>query len=330
MKRNANPENTMKPRFALALTALLLALTPAAAQDWPGKTVRLIVPFGPGSTPDMVGRLIADHLQQTLGQPFVIENRPGASANTGTDVVAKAEPDGYTIGISLGGPLAINTLLFARMPYDPRKDIGLITMLTTQPSLLFVNASLGVNSVAELIALLKKNPGKYNYGSIGNGSLSHLAMEAIALKSGTNMVHIPYPGSPQVVTAVLRNDVQMACMPAIAVTPHVAGGQIKVLAQSLAQRSALLPDYPTLRQAGVDVEADAWNGLIAPARTPEPIIKKIHDAVVAALGTPSVRDKLATQFMEPMPTTPAQFRAKIDADLARWAPVIKAIDIKIN
>jgi tripartite-type tricarboxylate transporter receptor subunit TctC len=320
----------MKPRFTFALTALFLCLTPAAAQDWPTKTVRLIVPFGPGSTPDMVGRLIADHLQQTLGQPFVIENRPGASANTGTDVVAKAEPDGYTIGISLGGPLAINTLLFARMPYDPKKDIGLITMLTTQPSLLFVNTSLGVNSVAELIALLKKNPGKYNYGSIGNGSLSHLAMEAIALKSGTTMVHIPYPGSPQVVTAVLRNDVQMACMPAIAVTPHVAGGQIKVLAQSLAQRSALLPDYPTLKEAGVDVEADAWNGLIAPARTPEPIITKIHDAVVAALGTPSVRDKLATQFMEPRPTTPAQFRAKIDADLARWAPVIKAIDVKIN
>ncbi len=224
----------MTPRFALALFATLLALAPAAAQEWPAKTVRLIVPFGPGSTPDMVGRVLADHLQQTLGQPFVVENRPGASANTGTDIVAKAEPDGYTIGISLGGPLAINTLLFSKMPYDPKKDIALISMLTTQPSLLVVNASLGVNSVAELIALLKTDPGKYNYGSIGNGSLSHLAMEAIALKSGTTMVHIPYPGSPQAMTAVLRNDVQMACMPAIAVTPHVASGQVKVLAQSLA------------------------------------------------------------------------------------------------
>jgi tripartite-type tricarboxylate transporter receptor subunit TctC len=312
------------------LAGSLLACAPAAAQDWPTKTVKIIVPFGPGSTPDLIGRMLADHMQQKLGQPFVIENRPGASANTGTDMVAKAEPDGYTIGISLGGPLAINTLLFARMPYDPAKDIALITMLTTQPSALAVNAGLGVNSVGELVELLKKNPGKYNYGSIGNGSLSHLAMEAIALKSGTTMVHIPYPGSPQAMTAVLRNDVQMACLPAIAVTPHVPSGQVKILAISLGRRSALLPDYPTLKEAGIDVEADAWNGLIAPARTPEPIIARIQSVVAGALAEPAIREKLATQLMEPIPTTPAQFRAKIDADLARWSPVIKALDLKIN
>jgi tripartite-type tricarboxylate transporter receptor subunit TctC len=320
----------MNRSFALALLGLWLGLVPADAQDWPTKTVKIIVPFGPGSTPDMIGRMIADHMQQKLGQSFVIENRPGASANTGTDMVAKAEPDGYTIGISLGGPLAINTLLFARMPYDPAKDIALITMLTTQPSALAVHSSLGVNSVGELVELLKKNPGKYNYGSIGNGSLSHLAMEAIALKSGTTMVHIPYPGSPQAMTAVLRNDVQMACLPAIAVTPHVPSGQVKILAISLGRRSALLPDIPTLKEAGIDVEADAWNGLIAPARTPEPIIAKIQSVVAGALAEPAIRDKLATQLMEPIPTTPAQFRAKIDADLARWSPVIKALDLKIN
>ena len=182
----------MNKSLALALSALLLAAATAVAQEWPTKTVRIIVPFGPGSTPDMVGRLIGDRMQQKLGQPFVIENRPGASANTGTDMVAKADPDGYTVGISLGGPLAINTLLFARMPYDPVKDIALITMLTTQPSVLVVQRSLKVDSVAELVELLRKNPGKYNYGSIGNGSLSHLAMEALALKSGTTMVHVPY------------------------------------------------------------------------------------------------------------------------------------------
>ena len=320
----------MKRCLAIALAGSLLACAPAAAQDWPTKAVKIIVPFGPGSTPDLIGRMLADHMQQKLGQPFVVENRPGASANTGTDMVAKAEPDGYTIGISLGGPLAINTLLFARMPYDPAKDIALITMLTTQPSALVVHSSLGVNSVGELVELLKKNPGKYNYGSIGNGSLSHLAMEAIALKSGTTMVHIPYPGSPQAMTAVLRNDVQMACLPAIAVTPHVPSGQVKILAISLGRRSALLPDYPTLKEAGIDVEADAWNGLIAPARTPEPIIAKIQGVVAGALGEPAIRAKLATQLMEPIPTTPAQFRAKIDADLARWSPVIKALDLKIN
>jgi tripartite-type tricarboxylate transporter receptor subunit TctC len=317
-------------KLTFGLLALWLGLLPAAAQDWPAKTVRIIVPFGPGSTPDMVGRLIADYMQQKLGQSFVIENRPGASANTGTDLVAKAEPDGYTIGVSLGGPLAINTLLFAKMPYDPAKDLALITMLTTQPSALVVNTSLRVNSVAELIDLLKKNPGKYNYGSIGNGSLSHLAMEALAIKSGTTMVHVPYPGSPQAMTAVLRNDVQMGCLPAISVTPHVASGQVKILAISLGQRSALMPGIPTLKEAGIDVEADAWNGLIAPAKTPQPIIARIQGVVAQALAEPAIREKLATQFMEPIPTTPAQFRAKIDADLARWAPVIKTLDLKIN
>src|ERR1700751_1824697 len=155
----------MNKSLALALSVLLLAAATAVAQGWPTKTVRIIVPFGPGSTPDMVGRLIGDRRQQKLGQPFVIENRPGASANAGTDMVAKADPDGYTVGVSLGGPLAINTLLFAKLPYDPAKDLALITMLTTQPRALVVNTSLGVNSVAELIGLLKKNPGKYNYGS---------------------------------------------------------------------------------------------------------------------------------------------------------------------
>ena len=320
----------MNRRFVLALSSLLFAVVPAAAQDWPTKTVRIIVPFGPGSTPDMVGRLIADHMQQKLGQPFVIENRPGASANTGTEMVAKADPDGYTIGVSLGGPLAINTLLFAKLPYDPAKDLALITMLTTQPSALVVNTSLGVNSVAELVDLLRRNPGKYNYGSIGNGSLSHLAMEALALKSGTTMVHVPYPGSPQAMTAVLRNDVQMACLPAISVTPHVASGQVRILAISLGRRSTLMPGVPTLKESGIDVEADAWNGLIAPAKTPDAIIAKIHAAVVDALAEPAIREKLATQLMEPIPTTPAQFRAKIDADLARWSPIIKALNLRIN
>jgi tripartite-type tricarboxylate transporter receptor subunit TctC len=320
----------MNRSVAVALFPLLFAPAVAAAQEWPTKAVRIIVPFGPGSTPDMVGRLIADHMQQKRGQPFVIENRAGASANTGTDAVAKADPDGYTIGISLGGPLAINTLLFAKMPYDPAKDLALITMLTTQPSVLVVHAGVAANSVAELVDLLRKNPGKYNYGSIGNGSLSHLAMEALALKSGTTMVHIPYPGSPQAMTAVLRNDVQMACLPAISVVPHVASGKAKILAISLGQRSALLPGVPTLKETGLDVEADAWNGLIAPAKTPEPIIAKIHDAVVGGLAEPAIREKLASQFMEPIPTTPAQFRAKIDADLARWSPIIKALDLKIN
>jgi tripartite-type tricarboxylate transporter receptor subunit TctC len=320
----------MTRRFALALLALWSVAVPAAAQEWPARQVKLIVPFGPGSTPDIVMRLIADHLQHNLGQSFVVENKPGASGNLGTDAVAKAEPDGYTIGLSIGGPLSINPLLFGKLPYDPAKDLALITMLTTQPSALVVNAGLGVDTVAGLIELLRKNPGKYNYGSIGNGSLSHLAMEAIGLKSGTRMVHIPYASSPQAMTALLRNDVQMACLPAIAVTPHLASGQVKILAITTAARSALLPGIVTLREAGVDVEADAWNGLIAPARTPEAVIAAVRHAVVDALNSPAIREKLAAQIMEPTPTTPGEFRARIEADIARWTPVIRAANIRVN
>jgi tripartite-type tricarboxylate transporter receptor subunit TctC len=320
----------MKKRFLLAVLAASMFAQTAVAQDWPARPVKIYIPFGPGSTPDMVGRMIADRLQQKLGQAFVVEDKPGASGNTGTDAVAKAEPDGYTIGISIGGPLAINPLLFSKMPYDPKTDIAAITMVATQPSALAVNAKLGVNSVAELIALLKKNPGKYNFGSIGNGSLSHLAMEAIALKSATTIVHIPYASSPQAMTALLRGDVQIVCLPAISVTPQLASGEVKILAVSTAERSALLPGIPTLKEAGIDVEADAWMGLIAPAKTPEAIVARIAREVAEVITAPDIRDKLKSQLMEPIPTSPAEFRARIDADIARWSPVIKAGNIRIN
>jgi tripartite-type tricarboxylate transporter receptor subunit TctC len=320
----------MPCRLILALFGLWFATLPATAQDWPGKAVKIIVPFGAGSTPDIVARLIADHLQKKSGQPFVIENKPGASGNTGTDAVAKAAPDGTTIGISIGGPLAINTLLFSQLPYNPKTDIAPITQLVTQPSALAVNSDVMVNSAAELVALLKREPGKFNYGSIGNGSLSHLAMEAIALLSGTRMVHIPYPSSPAAMTAIMRGDVQMGCLPAISVTPQVASGKVKILAVSTARRSPYLPDIPTLKEAGIDVEADAWMGMIAPAHTPEALVAKIQREVVEAIGTAAIRDKLAAQLMEPIGNTPAEFRARIDGEIVRWAPVIKAADIKVN
>src|SRR5260221_12231818 len=200
----------------LCICAAFSAAAPFCAQavapEWPTRPVKLYIPFGPGSTPDMIGRLIADRLAQKLGRPFVVEDKPGASGNLGTDAVAKAEPDGYTLGISIAGPLAINALLFGKLPYDPAKDFAYVTMVATQPSALAVNARLGVNTVAELVDLLKRNPGKYNFGSIGNGSVSHLAMEAIALKSGTQIVHVPYTSSPQAMTALLRGDSRwLAC-----------------------------------------------------------------------------------------------------------------------
>ena len=320
------------PKYAVtALLFLFAAAAPAPPQDWPGKSVRIIVPFGAGSTPDIVARLVADGLRQKYPtSSFVVEHKPGASGNLGTDAVAKAAPDGSTIGVSIGGPLAINTLLFAKLPYDPHKDIAPITQLVTQPSVLAVNPDLGVNSVAELVSLLKKDPGKYNFASIGNGSLSHLAMEAIAIKAGTQLVHVPYASSPQAVTAVIRNDAQMACLPAIAVTPQAKAGAVKILAVSTAHRSPYLPDVPTLKEAGIDVEADAWNNLIAPGGTPKSVAEKISKDVSEIIKQPAMREKLATQLMEPVGSSPDELRARMDGEISRWAPVIKAANVKIN
>lgn len=321
----------MFKRFMLTLSLLTTALLPASAQDWPAKTVRIYVPFGPGSTPDIVARMIADGLGKKYpASNFLVENKPGASGNIGTDAVAKAPADGSVIGISIGGPLAINTLLFSQLPYDPGKDIAAVTQLITQPSALAVNPALKVNNVAELVALLKANPGKYNFASIGTGSLSQLAMEAIALKAGAKIVHVPYKGSPNAIMAVIRNDAQMGCLPAIAVTPHAKAGKVKILAVSTAKRSPYLPDVPTLKESGIDVEADAWMGLIAPGAMPKAMVDKINRDVVAIIKAPALREKLATQLMEPVGNSPQQFRARIDGEIARWAPVIKAANVKVN
>src|SRR5262245_5065447 len=313
------------------IAALFLSLglsVAVAAHDWPTKTVRVVVPFGPGSTPDIVARLVVEGLQQKYpGSAFLVENKPGASGNL---IVAKAAPDGSTLGVSIGGPLAINTLLFSRLPYDPRKDIAPVTQLVTQPSVLAVTPELGISSVTELVALLKKKPGKYNFASIGNGSLSHLAMEAIALKAGAQLVHVPYASSPQAVTAVIRNDAQMACLPAISVTTQAAAGTVRILAVSTATRSHYLPDVPTLREAGIDVEADAWNGLIAPGNTPKPIIDTISKDVSEIIRRSEVREKLAAQLMEPVGSSPEELRARMDGEVARWAPVIQPANVKLN
>ena len=311
--------------------ALTLAAAPSMAQTWPAKAVHIMVPFGAGSTPDIVARIIADGLKrQYPDSAFIVENKPGASGNIGTDAVAKAAPDGGTIGVSIGGPLAINTLLFSKLPYDPKKDITAVTQLITQPSALAVNNDLKVNSVKDLVALIKANPGKYNFASIGNGSLSHLAMEAIALKAGTKLVHVPYPSSPQAMTAIIRGDAQMGCLPAISVVPLAKDGKVKIIAVSTAKRSPYLPDVPTLKESGIDVEADAWMGLIAPGGMPKAMVDKINHDVVAIIKQPDVKEKLGKTLMEPVGSSPEAFRAVINGEVDRWGPVIKAADVKVN
>ena len=317
------------PMFRRAMLALVL-LAAAASPDWRRigrpRPCKIIVPFGAGSTPDIVARLIADRLGQKYpGSVFLVENKPGASGNLGTDAVAKAAPDGSTIGISIGGPLAINTLLFSESALRSAARTSRRSRSSSRSRARWRSTRRSRSiRVAELVALLKANPGKYNFASIGNGSLSHLAMEAIAIKAGTKLVHVPYPSSPQAILAVIRDDAQMACLPAISVTPQAKAGKVKILAVSTAKRSPYLPDVPTLKESGIDVEADAWNGLIAPGGTPKALIDKINKDVVAIIRAPELRDKLAAQLMEPVGSTPEEFRARIDGEIARWAPVIKA------
>lgn len=321
----------MLKRIALMLLFSLAVAAPGMAQTWPTKQVKIMVPFGAGSTPDVVARILSDGLGKKYPDSvFIVENKPGASGNLGTEAVAKAAPDGATIGVSIGGPLAINTLLFSKLPYNPQKDIAPITQLITQASVLTVNPGLKVNSVAELVALLKKDPGKYTFASIGTGSLSQLAMEAVAIKSGTKIVHVPYKSSPDAMLAVIRGDSQMACMPAASVVPQAKADKVKMLAVSTAKRSPYLPDVPTLKESGIDVEADAWMGLIAPGGTPKAVIDKINKDVVEIIKSPGAHDKLATALMEPVGSTPEQFRATIDSEVSRWAPVIKAANVKVN
>jgi tripartite-type tricarboxylate transporter receptor subunit TctC len=321
----------MLKRIALMLLFSLAVAAPGMAQTWPTKQVKIMVPFGAGSTPDVVARILSDGLGKKYPDSvFIVENKPGASGNLGTEAVAKAAPDGATIGVSIGGPLAINTLLFSKLPYNPQKDIAPITQLITQASVLTVNPGLKVNSVAELVALLKKDPGKYTFASIGTGSLSQLAMEAVAIKSGTKIVHVPYKSSPDAMLAVIRGDSQMACMPAASVVPQAKADKVKMLAVSTAKRSPYLPDVPTLKESGIDVEADAWMGLIAPGGTPKAVIDKINKDVVEIIKSPGAHDKLAAALMEPVGSSPEQFRATIAGEVSRWAPVIKAANVKVN
>jgi tripartite-type tricarboxylate transporter receptor subunit TctC len=327
-----NCRQALLPTLALAaLLGLPGASHAQAPVHWPPKLVKIVVPFAPGSTPDLVGRVIADSLQaRHPGVSIVVENKPGASGNIGTDAVAKAAPDGATLGISLGGPLAINTLLFARLPYDPERDIAPVTLLTQLPSVLAVPAGLGVGSVAEFVARLKASKASLAYASIGVGSLSQLCMEAIAQNAGASMVHIPYAGSPNAVTALIRGDVQAACLPAIAVTPHLASGAVKILAVSTATRSRFLPEVPTLKESGIDVQSDAWNALIAPGGTPAGLVDAINAEVVQTLGEPAVVEKLKTQLIAPAPSTPRELRDRIAAEKLLWDDVIRASKIRID
>jgi tripartite-type tricarboxylate transporter receptor subunit TctC len=320
---------TQRRRLLKALAATPAALlagpwTGARAQgEYPSRPVKIVVPFAAGSTPDVFARIVGDRAAQGLKQPVVIENRPGAGGNLGTDVVAKAAPDGYTIGASITGPLVNNTVLYKRMPYDPFKDLAPITFGVHQANVLAVSPSLGVNTLKELMDLLRRNPGKYNYASIGVGSLSHLSVEMLKNLTNSYVVHIPYASSPAAVTSVLQGDTQIISLAPLAVMPQVQAGKLKALAVSTARRVPQLPSLPTFREAGVPLDGSAWIGLVAPAATPAPIIDRLNREFVAAMRDPATNEKLKAQYMEAEAGTPQQFAAFMREELAKWGPVIQ-------
>lgn len=322
-------------RASLAVAGTGLGALPAAARaqaaEWPTRSVRIIVPFGPGSTPDVLARLVADRLGPALKQTVIVENRPGAGGNVGTDAVAKAAPDGYTIGASITGPLVNNTVLYRKLPYDPFRDLVPITLAATQPNVLAVSSELGVGTVRELMDLLRRNPGKYNYASVGAGTVAHLSMELIKAKTGTFIVHVPYNASPAAVLSILQGDTHMASLAPLAVLPQVRAGKLKALAVTTRERSVFVPDVPTFKEAGIaDIEATAWIGIVAPARTPQPIVDRLNREIVAILKDPGVAEKLRAVYMDPVGDSPQAFAAFMQDELRRWSPVIRRAGVTID
>ena len=324
----------MNPRrFFLLFTGAVLASGAgvASAQTWPDGPVHVIAPFAAGSTPDIVARVVSERLAQRLGQTFVVENKSGAGGNIGTDAVAKAAPDGQTIGVSIAGPLAVNPLLYKKMPYDPARDLEMLTVAVSQASVLVVGSKLPISTPKELQSLLKSGAKDLSFASIGAGSISHLAMETLAAQSGADIVHVPYRGSGAAVTAVLSGEVDMALLPAAAVMPHIKAGKLRGVAVASAKRSPSLPDLPTLAESGLpDIQADAWIGFIAPAKTPPAILKKLHDQITQVLNEPAVKEKLRLHYMDVVANTPAQFRALLADNAARWKPVIRKNKIALD
>jgi len=314
--------------FALTL-ASAAALAQAAA--WPSKPVKLVVPYGAGSSPDVMARIVGEKLAVRLGQPVIIENRVGAGGNVGTGAVAKAPGDGYTFVISTNGPLVYNTVLYRKLPYDPFTELRPVVLAGGQANICAVRADSGITTLQELVAAMKKNPGKFNFSSVGVGSLSQLGVELLKVKTDTYAVHIPYASSPLAVLALLQGDVQFACVPAVAVMPQVKAGKLRALAVSTAQRSQLTPDIPTMKEAGLpEIESVAWMAVMAPASTPTDIVLRMNQEINAVLAMPEVREKLYAQYMEPIGGSAESLQNFMRQELRVMTPIIKRTGVTID
>ncbi len=316
--------------FAAATLSLGLTGT-ATAQSWPNKPVRVVVPAPAGSSLDIIVRTLGDKLKDRWGQPIVVENKAGAGGMLGMDVVAKAAPDGYTLGIGFNGPVAFGPHMYKKMPYDPAKDLTPIVLTTSQPNVLAVQASNPANTLPEFLAWAKNQGGKLSYGSVGNGSSSHLTMELLKSVSGIDAVHVPYAGSPPAATSLAAGDTQALFTVAPALLPLIQGGRIKLIATTSAQRTDGMKALPTVAESGfAGFEALAWNGLFTAAGTPTDVINRINADVNAAMADPAVREQFAKQGLIMGGGSAADFRAFIDKEGRTWGAIIKKVGITID
>ena len=318
--------------LGMAVLAAWFALWPirASAQARP---LRIIVPYAPGGPIDVTARVLAERVRDTLG-PAIIENRPGGGGNIGVDLIAKAPPDGLTIGISALATHAINPWLYNKMPFNAASDFAPITQMVRVPNVLVINSAaadrLGINSLAELITYAKAHPGKLNYGSGGNGSGGHLAGEMFKARAGIFAVHIPYNGGSPAQLALLSGQVDFNFDNLAAAAANIKGGKIKALAVTSAQRSAALPDVPAVSETLHGFAVDTWWGLVAPAATPRDLIARLNQAFVAALNSPEAKTRFAALLAEPVPSTPEQFGAFMKDELAKYEKVVKASGAKVD
>ena len=319
---------TVNRRHLLAGVGALCAPWAVRAETWPSHPLRLVVPFPPGSSPDIVARLLAEPLAQSLGQPVVVDNKPGAGGNIGTGVVAKSAPDGLTWLFTIQGPLVTAPLLSKRLPYDPVRELAPVSLVATSPNVLVVDPRLGVDTLADFVRVAKQKRGAWNYGSVGNGSASHLAMEWFRTRTGLELVHVPYAGFPQVVNAILGGQVQAAFMvPGLAMA-QVRAGKLRALGVTSLGRVASLPDLPALAELGhPGFEAISWQAVLAPAGTPAPMVERMSREVIRIVKGNDFRTKLLGQYFTAAGTTPEALRGLMVTERERWAKVIRVAGV---
>jgi tripartite-type tricarboxylate transporter receptor subunit TctC len=318
-------------RKLIGAVAILTALAaPAGAQEWPARQVNLIVPFSAGGTTDLFGRLLAQHMHQKFGQPFIVENRAGAGGNLGAAAVAKAAPDGYTFLVGTVSTHAINPYIYTKLPYDTVKDFQPVSLIARLPNILVVHPSLPAKTVPELIAYLKANPDKMSYGSSGVGTSIHLAAELFKIKTGTTMTHVPFRSSGDIMNNLTGGHINLAFDNITLAWPQVKAGNLRALAVSSTERSAIAPDVPTVADTIPGFAATSWHGVFAPAGTPKAIVDRMAAEMKRILELPDVKDKLFEIGAVASPMTPEDFAKFIEGERAKWADVVKAAGVKMD